>query len=869
MRRHLNDYLFSPLSWLLTIFIVGLIILALTLLTPFGVKTAAYLADSSLKELSIKGVSGSLLTGLHVDEIIWDDVDNSLSLNDVDLKLRHYDTGRKRLVAEEVRAGRLNINLKNTLQKEEGKVLLPDFGLPLNINANLLQLDSLQITQDVKGDEGSRTLLFQIKDIELKKVTISDGKLRFRRLSGKPIILDQPLNINVTEGSLNMNYPHDLSTGGSITYKHPDFGDVEGGLQLAGTLTNYSFEGDVKHQQKTLGLQAIKFIGEGDYRRIHLEDVSLRGNHGAVKAKGRVVFDPEVTWAFKVDGKKLSTKKLLVDWPATVDADFRYIGNYSDGRVENNIHITSIEGKLREYDLKLSGQITEKEGSLNTDGLDLQLGDNQLKVSGKASEPYNLTWTVDAPNIKQMLPKQLADLKISGSVKGSGTVKGRLIKPEISLDIVANDLIYEDFKQGKESLKLKGDLVVDGDALRLKNFNLESGKNKVKISGQASEPFDLEWKIDAKSLNQVSPQLAGSIKGNGILKGTLEKPEAKIKISTNGLVYKELKQGKETLNIESEIAVNRTGKGDVIQLKSLNVKSGVNTVEASGQASEPFDLKWKIEANSLRQISPLLASVLDKNIAGKIVSSGSLKGTLKKPDVKIKLTANNLEYDGIKQGKETLFVEGDLGFNRVAGKDIIQLTGLSLKSGSNTLQVSGQASEPLKLDVKINAQTLAEISPDIKGSVKGTVQIVGHYTSPTMKADLHASNLHYKKDRLSESEIHAKGEVQLVDGVPIIKSMTTYVGKNKILISGRATSPFDMTWDIEAKKLHQLYPGLSGFLVAKGKLQGTIEKPIINGTGEAKNISYQDFILGSGNISAQTNNGGLQNKGQAGKTTEC
>ena len=153
MRRHLNDYLFSPLSWLLTIIIIFLTISVFTFTTPFGVKTFAYIADLSLKELSIEGVSGSLLKGLHVDEIIWDEQGNSISLRDVDLKLQHYNTSRGRLVADKVRAGRLTINLSNAKSKSKGITTLPNFGSPLNINAHLLQIDSLQITQDVLEDE--------------------------------------------------------------------------------------------------------------------------------------------------------------------------------------------------------------------------------------------------------------------------------------------------------------------------------------------------------------------------------------------------------------------------------------------------------------------------------------------------------------------------------------------------------------------------------------------------------------------------------------------------------------------------------------------------------------------------------------------
>jgi len=612
------------------------------------------MADSSLKELTIKGVSGSLLRGLHVDDIIWDDKGNSISLSDVDLKLQHYNTNRSRLVAEKVRAGRLTINLSN--KKSSGDITsLPNFGLPLNINAHLLQLDSLQITKDVPGEKESRTLLFQIKDIELKKVTVNDGKLRFRRLSGKPIILDQPLNINVTEGKLNMDYPHDISTSGNINYKHPEFGDLEGNIELAGTLTNYNFKGNVNHQQKDLGLQTVKFLGEGDYKRVHLEKVTLDGGHGVVEAKGRVVFSPDVGWAFKVDGKNLSTKKFLADWPATVDADLRYIGSYIDGRVENNITITSIEGMLREYQIKLQGQLTEKEGSMSTENLDLQVGDNHFQLSGKANEPFNLKWDLDAKNIKQLLPEKMATLNVEGSVKGSGTLKGSLTRPEVKVDVIAKGLVYEDFKQGKDDIELNGELVLDGGVLELRT--------------------------------------------------------------------------------------------------------------------------------------------------------------------------------------------------------------LVLKSGSNTIQATGQASGPLKLNVKINAQKLSEISPDINGGATGAFTVVGDYQSPIIKGEIKADNLRYKDISLSESEIRAQGEVQLVDGAPIIKTLTTYVGNNQLQISGRAISPYALNWNIDGKNLNQLMPGLSGYLLAKGKLQGTIDKPIINATVDAKKIRYKDFELESADIVAQTNNGIYKIKG--------
>jgi len=215
VRKHLNDYLFSPLSWLLGIIVILLLVAVLLFTTPIGVKMIASVADASLKELTVKGISGTLLSGLHIDEIIWDDGD-SIALKNVDLKIQHYDTRRKRLVAQTVKAERLTINIA-TASSGEDITSLPNFGLPLNMNAHLVQLDSLQITENVPDDPGAQNLLFQVKNIQLKKVTIRDGLLFFRKLEGKPIILDQPLDINLKEGRLNMNQPHDIKTGGDIS----------------------------------------------------------------------------------------------------------------------------------------------------------------------------------------------------------------------------------------------------------------------------------------------------------------------------------------------------------------------------------------------------------------------------------------------------------------------------------------------------------------------------------------------------------------------------------------------------------------------------------------------------------------------------
>ena len=742
MRRHLNAYLFSPLAWVLTILLIIMLVLALLLLTPVGVKILASAADSSLKELTVKGVSGSLLKGLHIDRITWSDGD-SISLKNVDLKLQQYNTNRGRLVAKLVSAEQLNINVAGG--GAGGDVTsLPNFGLPLNMNAHLIELGSLTITKNVIDDPGSRTLLFQVRNIKLKKVTINDGVLRFRKLLGNPIILDQPLKINVSEGRLNMNQPHDIKTSGGISYKHPLVGEVEGSIQLAGTLTNYNFEGEVKHEKKELGQQTITFLGQGDYKRVHVEKLNLDSLHGKVEAKGRVLWDPELRWAFLIDAKELSTKRFLPAWPADVNGQLRYAGSLMDGRLENNVNILSLNGMIRGYELKLQGKVDEREGVVKTDDLQLQLGDNQLLLSGRASEPFDLKWKLDAKNIAQALPESMKSLKVGGSLVGNGVLKGELKNPEFQIKLTANDLKYENIKQGKDALVLEGSAALIKSKVVLNNLTLNSGSNKIRVIGKASEPFDLKWKIDASDLKQLSPQIAGVIKGEG-----------------------------------------------------------------------------------------------------------GFKGTLLQPEVKIKLKATQLAYQDFKQGKEVLYFEGGLGLKN----GVIQLSELTAKSGTNKVEVSGQASEPLNLKLKINANELAQVSPDLAGVIKGNGQVTGSYKSPTIKTNIIASNLRYQETKLIQSQLTIKSEVEIVEGVPVVKELNSQIGENRLSVSGRASSPFDLSWNLDGKNLKQLTPELSGKLIANGKLQGTLDNPIINAKLDAKQLRYKDFNLGSADVTAKTESG--------------
>ncbi|MGK0271119.1 MAG: autotransporter translocation and assembly factor TamB [Cocleimonas sp.] len=747
MRQHLNQYVFSPLFWIMSLLLVGLFLLVLLLFTPIGPKAIAYIADSSIEELSLKGVTGSVLTGLHVDEFAWN-ANVGIVLKDINVSIDSYDIENKKIYADKLIVGELAIMLEENTSEPKSSddpIELPDFGLPINIDANQLQLDSLQIIKKIpvtqsasKQVPDTQSLLFQIEGILLNKAVIKDGKLTFESLQGAPTILDQPLKIDVANGSLDMNKPHEVNTSGAISFKHPTLGELGGDIVLGGTLTNYIFDSDLVFRQKEIGEGTLVVNGEGDYKNVTLKSIDVVSIHGNAEANGNVSWDPEIRLAFDVDAKQLNTKKLLPEWPVTANTKIKYEGSFIDSRLENKINILSLDGDLKGQIINGKGLIVNKPDSTRAENLSLQLGDNTLIASGAVTEPLNLELSINAANLKQILPE------LAGEIKGSAVIKGEYKAPQVESKLTLKNLAYGDFKQSKETIFLDTDVGLEENELKIKNIIAKIGENQVKLIGKATEPFDLEWNIDAKNLAQVSPLISGRIKGGGVLKGTQKIPSTSFELNANQLVYNDLRQGEESFNLVGEIALDES----IIQIKSLLAKSGTNSIN-----------------------------------------------------------------------------------------------------------VSGLASDPLALELKINAQMLSEVSPDITGRVTGTGSIKGPYKSPMIITNLLGSNVSFKQQRFTSGDIKLQGEAQIVEGVPIIKQLNTQVGNNSFLITGRASSPFDLSWNVDGKNLEQILPEMAGSLIVKGKLQGTIEKPIIDAIGTAKNLKYKTFSLRSADLSASTNNG--------------
>ena len=344
--------------------------------------------------------------------------------------------------------GKLSINIPEESTDNSSpyeKITLPDFGLPINIDADFLELKSLQITETIKSDPSSRNLVFEIRNIDIKQAVIKDGYLYFASLRGAPVILNEELKIDVADGRLNMNNPHDLNTKGTVSYKQADIGEFSGNIDLSGTLTDYDFISDLTWQQKLLGRQVINLDGKGNYRQVALNKLKADSEHGSIDATGILNWDPEVRWTFNLNTENLNSHKLLPEWPIEAKANLKYTGSFIDSRLENQIDVLALNGTYKDQTITAIGQITEREGLIRANKFDIRLGKNSIQADGAVTEPMNIDLTIDAENLNQLVPQ------LAGQIKGKAEIKGSYKRPEIKTQFTANSLVYNNIKQSKTS----------------------------------------------------------------------------------------------------------------------------------------------------------------------------------------------------------------------------------------------------------------------------------------------------------------------------------------------------------------------------------------------------------------------------------
>lgn len=478
------------------------------------------------------------------------------------------------------------------------------------------------------------------------------------------------------------------------------------------------------------------------------------------------------------------------------------------------------------YDLNL-----EAKGNLeylDVETLHLQGGAGDADLNGRMTWSPKLNWALEVRGDNLNPGAFVADYP--GQLNMVWVTTGSLAD-KVSLQLELKELTG---KLQDYPIDAHMQLSIEGQAISLKNLDAKVGDNRLTAQGDADKTLAINWQLDAPKLGQLHEAISGNLKGNGQLSGARDGSQFSVFIEQlSGKILDYPLQAKGGLNLD----------GELISADDLQLNVGVNQIQLNGSADEAQGIDWQIDAKKLSQLYP--------EIKGKLTGKGNVKGLLdgsraeleietlqgKVQDFPIKASGNIKLQDQVVTAKELLLEVGknQLMLNGSTGKGLDKGAGKGLN-------------EDLGVDWVINAKNLSQLYGDIKGNVKGSGQLSGALDGSKFRLKIAELT-----GKLEGRPLHIKGEINSASGKLSLHEISIVAGKNRLNANGLASEPFDLTWDIDAAKLSQVWPSLGGKLKGKGTLAGKLDKLQIQADLTGKKLRYEDLSIASLDLKAGQN----------------
>ena len=364
---------------------------------------------------------------------------------------------------------------------------------------------------------------------------------------------------------------------------------------------------------------------------IDIAALSVKGP-GQVEASGRFGL-----------GKAASDLKLKwreLRWPLQGTDSERLAGGVNGGGTFSGLldayHYTlDTDAQVHQLALKLAARGEGNLEQVRFDSLELNTGKGSAQVQG------TVAW---APLLRADLKGTIAQLDPAlfaadwkGVLNGSFDTQTTVSNGQ---PVIAFNAKLEKSQLRGYPLSLSAQGSTDTRSVQLKQFLLQSGKGSLSASGSAGWTPSLRADLKAQLANfdpaQFAPAFKGNINGTIVTRTTQRAGKPDIGFTVD-IDRSQLRGNPLTLKADADYA------GETVTVQKLLLTSGDTRLDASGQATPPFDLKGTLN-------SPNLAA-LDPQVGGKAALSFSLQGPLDGPHVVTQGSAEGLRYGAYRIAK--------------------------------------------------------------------------------------------------------------------------------------------------------------------------------------------------------------------------
>ena len=706
MKSSFSDYLFSPLVWIQIIILFLLLTLLALIITPLGPLLGAWAGTNFVRGLTIEGVSGSLLTSLKVEKLEWVDGDVT-TLKGVDLEPGRPDFSKNLAIIDRLTVNAISIDLdESSPPRKRGELAnIGDFGTaPVNLLIASGKIESF--TVDSGADQ-----LFKLSNLSLDGLRVQDNQLLIKDSQTSMQLPDQPsADVNIANLAMDMLEPHEFALDADYRLDHPDIGNIAIDVKGSGLLQKYqlSASGEIIHPE--LGKQNLAMQGAGDFDFLDIEKLSLNGADGSMRASGELAWVPTVETDLSIDADKLKTAQFVPEWPAEISGKLKLKGKLDQEQLRGELDIASLTGSLRGFPISGSGKMSMLNDELVFDKLRLQSANNTIRIDGRGSEPFDLSWDIDGKDISKLSPG------LTGRVNSKGTLSGNLEKPVLNGSINGTRLSFQGNKADSADIQIKTN---NGQ------FQLSGKGRGILVAGERLNSISLRGNGDIKkhsiavSADHSEAKIVTSVVGEwdaGVWRGQIEK------MSADNVAF-----GRWRLAEPAEIKVSAAGiVADEFCMVSTT-GSACTAINYSPQTG--FATAGKLENAPLDLLNPFLPAGLavKGRAAGdyQVSLNPDLKGTadLNFTPGEIKLTQDGkIQRFGYRKGSVKADIDGnniksDINFDLSAQGSIAATADIKLSpdDGKHIISSSGQFQQvPLGL-----AQTFLPEGMNLAGEASG------------------------------------------------------------------------------------------------------------------------------------------------------
>ncbi|SNY51081.1 autotransporter secretion inner membrane protein TamB [Arsukibacterium tuosuense] len=833
MKTNLIKKVLKWLNWTLLLpLLVVVLLLVILLYTPTGLKLGVWLGHKYVPQLAVAEHSGSLLGGMTLNDIRWQNDTSNIQLTQLQLDI---DSGC--LFQLKVCISDLTINDgmaqfgTNTVRFARFNTAIEAWGRQLQLNDSLLQ--QLQIELAPGSEPTTEPFRYQppkLTDITLPiSVFINGFSLTDASLlqqDQQTALPDVSFSLQAREQNirlLDLQASHplvNLSAVADIT--------LQGSYPLSGRLSAVLQQAPLTEQQLNLGLSGS------------LADLVV-----TARATGTINANAEAELALLTAELPLNVN-LQYDafsWPPEESEAWQLSGGEITAsgdlqQLEFNVDAGVAHRTVPPTELSAGGQFQLAESLLTISRFNIKTLDGTIAGNARLELAPALSWQaqlkLDAikpatfwPSLDGELSGELSgELANSGSFSSDGswqtevsqlTVDGSL-RDEI-INVSGN--VTASFSKPSGRYQFSSDQLI-----------FEHGVNQISLTGSLAEQWQLDAKVAVADLSSSLPSASGELNADISVRGAQRKPELSASIDGNTLRYGADTLEQLTVELQLQLAEQLQAKIEVVASdgRVLGNKLKQLTLEASGNENQ--------HQFSLALQSPL--SNINLELSGQLTDRNRWQGQLSSADLgsplgtwQLQQTVDllylhekqqlNISQHCWLQSPGSLCLTSDASLSAQSMAVNIELRQLDLASLNEFMPLAVRVSGELSANASANWQPGQ--SPFVELSVQSRSGALTEQTNPPIELNWRQLTLTsvLENDQLSanlQATLNEQAQLSAELGISDISTATRP-------LSGRLQlSDFTLAF---LEPILDEYSELAGVLSADITADGSVESPMLAG----------------------------------------